>query len=110
MSYNYLTITERASIKILIKENYSMRAIARKLNRSVSTISREIKRNHKHDAYDAFYAQNLYVAKKKQCGRPTKLNSRLINTITHYLKLHWSPEQIVGGLFQNQIYFKTIYR
>ena len=32
------------------------------------------------------------------------------NIIKYYLKCHWSPEQIVGRLLQNQICFKTIYR
>ncbi|GEP81306.1 helix-turn-helix domain-containing protein [Staphylococcus kloosii] len=43
MSYIHLTITERASIEILRKEIYSLRAIANRLNRSVSNVSREIK-------------------------------------------------------------------
>ncbi|EHJ08221.1 putative transposase, partial [Staphylococcus simiae CCM 7213 = CCUG 51256] len=64
MSYYHLTITERASIEILIKENYSLRAIARRLNRSVSTISREVNRNKNNDTYDASYAQNTYKSKK----------------------------------------------
>ncbi|PNZ13305.1 IS30 family transposase [Staphylococcus simiae] len=110
MSYYHLTITERASIEILIKENYSLRAIARRLNRSVSTISREVNRNKNNDTYDASYAQNTYKSKKRNCGRHTKLNIKLKDKIIHHLKLHWSPEQIVGRLLHNQVCFKTIYR
>lgn len=110
MSYIHLTITERASIEVLKKENYSLRAIARRLGRSVSTISREIKRNQSTYNYDAHNAQSNYENKKRHCGRPSKLNDALIDIITYHLKLHWSPEQIVGRLFQNQLCFKTIYR
>ena len=111
MSYIHLTITERASIEILRKENYSLRAIAKRLNRSVSTISREIKRNKSNHNYVAETAQTNYETRKKNCGRPSKLTNELINTIIHHLKLRWSPEQIVGRLLQNNIcFFKTIYR
>ncbi|MCE4967182.1 IS30 family transposase [Staphylococcus chromogenes] len=110
MSYIHLTITERASIEILRKENYSLRAIAKRLNRSVSTISREIKRNKSNHNYVAETAQTNYETRKKNCGRPSKLTNELINTIIHHLKLRWSPEQIVGRLLQNNICFKTIYR
>ncbi|MDY4022119.1 IS30 family transposase [Staphylococcus borealis] len=110
MSYIHLTITERASIEILRKENYSLRAIAKRLNRSVSTISREIKRNKSIHNYVAETAQTNYETRKKNCGRPSKLTNELINTIIHHLKLHWSPEQIVGRLLQKKVCFKTIYR
>ena len=68
MSYIHLTITERASIEILRKENYSLRAIANWLNCSVSTISSEIKRNKLKHNYVAHKAQMLYETRKKNCG------------------------------------------
>ncbi|SGR94257.1 transposase [Staphylococcus aureus] len=57
MSYNHLTLTERARIEVLRQENYSLRSIARKLKRSVSTISREISRNNVNQSYQAETAQ-----------------------------------------------------
>ncbi|CAM3018932.1 MULTISPECIES: helix-turn-helix domain-containing protein [Staphylococcus] len=51
MNYLHLTIYERSSIETLRKENYCMRAIAKRLSRSVSTISREIKRNMTEEGY-----------------------------------------------------------
>ncbi|NLA78550.1 MAG: helix-turn-helix domain-containing protein, partial [Erysipelothrix sp.] len=45
MSYTYITIEEHACIKKMKSEGSSIRAIARYLERSPSTISREIKRN-----------------------------------------------------------------
>ncbi|HAR4703794.1 TPA: IS30 family transposase, partial [Staphylococcus aureus] len=110
MSYNHLTLTERARIEVLRQENYSLRSIARKLKRSVSTISREISRNNLNQSYQAKTAQKNYETKRKLCGRPTRFTPELGNIIKYYLKCHWSPEQIVGRLLQNQICFKTIYR
>ncbi|PTE68238.1 IS30 family transposase [Staphylococcus devriesei] len=110
MSYNHLTLTERARIEVLLQENYSLRSIARKLNRAVSTISRKVNRNHSNQSYQAESAQKNYERKRHHCGRPSLFTSELGSIIKYYLKCHWSPEQIVGRLFQNQISFKTIYR
>lgn len=51
MSYKHLKLTERARTEVLRQENYSLRFIARKLKRSVSTISREISRNNVNQSY-----------------------------------------------------------
>lgn len=91
MSYIHLTITERASIEILRKENYSLRAIAKRLNRLVSTISREIKRNKSNHDYVAEISQTNYET-RQNCGRLSKLTNELINIIIHHLNLLWSPE------------------
>ncbi len=45
MSYTHINIEERACIKKMKSERSSIRAIARYLGRSPSTISREINRN-----------------------------------------------------------------
>lgn len=42
--YVQLNYEERVTIKIMLQQSYSMRAIAKHLGRSPSTISREIKR------------------------------------------------------------------
>ncbi|TCB63781.1 IS30 family transposase, partial [Acinetobacter sp. ANC 4216] len=45
MNYTHLTQEERYQIYTLLREGFSKRYIAWRLNRSPSTISREIKRN-----------------------------------------------------------------
>ncbi|CAM3122528.1 helix-turn-helix domain-containing protein [Staphylococcus argensis] len=90
MSYLHLTIYERSRIETLRKENYSIKAIAKHLNRSVSTISREIKRNMMEEGYSAPTAQTQYKANKRRCDRPLKLNETLSQFIQYYLNLHWS--------------------
>lgn len=52
ISYIHLTITERARI----------------LNRSVSIISREVRRNKINDNYNAESAQSNYKSKRKHYG------------------------------------------
>ncbi len=62
--YKHLTIDERENARVLLEQSFSLRAIARKLNRSPSSISREIKRNClKNGKYTAHHAQKLYVTK-----------------------------------------------
>ncbi|WP_142301397.1 helix-turn-helix domain-containing protein, partial [Staphylococcus aureus] len=84
MSYNHLTLTERARIEVLRQENYSLRSIARKLKRSVSTISREISRNNLNQSYQAETAQKNYETKRKLCCRPTRFTPELGNIIKYY--------------------------
>ena len=45
MKYTELSIEERATIQVGLAQNFSLRAIARLLERPPSTISREVKRN-----------------------------------------------------------------
>ena len=53
MSYYHLTISERSKIEVLKGLGYSCRAIARHLNRSHTTISRELKRLNEWSAEKA---------------------------------------------------------
>lgn len=46
MSYNHLTIEERSVIYTLQKDGRSIRFIASSINRSPSTVSRELKHNY----------------------------------------------------------------
>ena len=46
MQYNHLAIEEREKIQELLWKKTSVREIARVVNRNVSTISREIKKNN----------------------------------------------------------------
>jgi IS30 family transposase len=45
MSYSELSVEERATIQIGHAQGFSLRKIARLINRSPSTISREVRRN-----------------------------------------------------------------
>ncbi len=44
-TYTHLTLDDRITIQILLDAKFSVRAIARTLNRAPSTLTREFKRN-----------------------------------------------------------------
>ncbi|WP_047982132.1 IS30 family transposase [Ornithinibacillus contaminans] len=110
MSYKHLTTFERARIETLYDQGKSIRTIAEKLERSPSTISRELKRNSQRGLYQSEKAQENYNERRLNCGRIGKWSLELAEVINEKLVLTWSPEQIVGRLFQGSISFKTIYR
>ena len=55
MNYNHLTIEERACISKFKDMNLSIREMAKLLDRSPSTISRELKRNSYKTGKKLFY-------------------------------------------------------
>ncbi|STO07178.1 Transposase and inactivated derivatives, IS30 family [Exiguobacterium aurantiacum] len=107
MSYTHLTTAERVKIETYLELGMSVRSIARRLGRQPSTVSREIRRN---PGYTAERAQERYANAKRNCGAKTKLDDMMRRTIIEKLRATWSPEQIVGRLFDGKIAFSTIYR
>lgn len=107
MSYQHLTISERSKIETYIELGYSIRETAKCLKRSPSTISRELKR---HVNCTAEEAQARYQSNKSNCGAKLKLTPELKEAVQEKLGETWSPEQIVGRLYQGKLSFKSIYR
>ena len=64
MSHTHLTLEERVSIEIFVSMGMSCREMARRLGRSHSTLSRELRRN-------AGSAKKVIV-RRAQSGVPTK--------------------------------------
>ncbi len=95
----HLTLLEREEISRGIASGISMREIAKSLNRSPSTISREINRNGGPSCYRATIANELAW---KRAERPKscklKLHPVLRCIVISKLKRFWSPEQISGWL------------
>lgn len=98
-------------------EGKSLRAIATGIRRSVSTVSREIKRNRLSDqSYSAIAAQGEYRKRRRKCRRHKLLsNVKLKEAVAHlFLDRQWSPEQISNRLlYENsmlRISCSTIYR
>lgn len=125
MSYTHFTLEERKYLQKLLSEGLSMRKIADILERSPSTISREIKRNKTKNKpkrsdnpywYNHWRAQILYTCRR----RTNKLHAFKLDTdewdfIVDGLNKFWSPEAICGRwkkLFPNRkpLHFSTIYR
>ena len=94
-----------------------IRSIVKYLNRSPSTISREIKRNGGYDNYRATQA-DLSAWDRAHRPKRCKLacNRPLSRTVATKLQLNWSPEQISGWLKveypndgNNHVSHETIY-
>lgn len=115
-NYHHLTSCDREMIMLWLSHGWSITSIAKYLNRSKSTISREIKRNSCQDFYRASTAQKKYAARRSACHMQPKLsNEALKETIREKIELYqWSPEQIAGRLsYENSEYsisYSTIYR
>ena len=64
--YTHFTTEERELSRVLKAQGFNIRAIARTLNRSASSVSREFHRNSKADgAYSAHQADKLYMPEEK---------------------------------------------
>ena len=118
MNYKHITTNERCCIANFLSLGLSLRKIAKHLNRNVSTISREVKRNSTNGKYLAHIACENYAKNRKNCvAKGKSSNPTLIKYIEDGLEKTWSPEQIAGRLrldYQDdksmKIGFKTIYR
>ena len=114
MSYKHLTIKEREMLMFLRAKRLSIRAVALRLGRNPSTISRELKRCAGH--YSPSKEENDYHQKRKNCHKKRLLDShpQLRRQIVYYiLDLHWSPEQITARFNKEHqwcVSYNTIYR
>lgn len=114
--YKHLTIDEREQIFLLSHQGLSIRLIAKKVERSPSTISRELARNQDELNYSPSAAQNKYTKRKTNCGRKRLLNNPELKALVKKLFLNeqWSPEQIANRIqFEKATFtisFNTIYR
>ena len=107
MSYTHFTLEERKYLQQLLSEGYSFRKIATILERSASTISREVKRNkakykphrktdNKH-WYNHWRANILYIRRRREQNRQAlKPGTPEWTYIVEGLQQYWSPEAICG--------------
>ena len=90
---------ERDKIAFYLAKKLSLRMIAKKLNRSPSSISDEINRNSCHGTYSPIKAQSRAAFRKRMARRRHYLKDKdTANYVIDKLKLGWSPEQIDGRL------------
>ena len=105
--YKHFTIEERKYLQQFLSEGLSFRQIADLLERSPSTISREVNRNQskykpkgKIDNkywYHHWRAQNLYIRRRREQNRfVLNPNTPEWDFIVVHLKQYWTPEQICG--------------
>ncbi|WP_201486598.1 helix-turn-helix domain-containing protein, partial [Pseudomonas sp. OF001] len=95
MSYYELSIEERSNIQVGLLRGMSQRAIARMLNRSPSTICREIRRNRSAQGeYATQHAQRAMRERRMSCRPRQKLvpGNELFELVVHLLRKRFSPE------------------
>ncbi len=94
-----LTPAEREEISRGLATGDSMRAIAARLGRAASTVSREVERNGGREGYRATMAEERAW---RRARRPKRCllakNDLLRDVVAKKLKEDWSPEQISGWL------------
>jgi IS30 family transposase len=113
-SYDHFTLEERCEIARLRHAGQSIRQIATALDRSPSSVSRELKRNHGSQVgYKPGYAQEQSAARRWK-GCRLERNAKLRALVLGSLQAGWSPEQVAGWLKAQKepitVSHETIYR
>jgi IS30 family transposase len=97
--YNHLSVEERNGIQTGLNLGLSRRALARRLNRAPSSLSREVRRGG-GPSYDAARAGQQASARRRRGPRKLVPGSALERDVQAGLGRGWSPEQIAGRLKQ----------
>ncbi|MBZ5700152.1 MAG: helix-turn-helix domain-containing protein, partial [Acidobacteriia bacterium] len=113
-----LTLAEREDISRGIAGGWSIREIAKRLERAASTVSREVARHGGRPQYRASEADHQAwesALRPKRCL--LALHGKLREIVASKLILDWSPEQISGWLKRQypedetmRVSHETIYR
>jgi IS30 family transposase len=114
-TYQQLSDDERYQIAVMRLGKFSLRAIARELERSPSTISREIRRNaYPTDGrYRALHACQMARGRRRRARQGTRYSMDDWLTVRKLLQRKLSPKQVSGILRRDQqlsISHETIYQ
>lgn len=93
MSYAQLGLEERYQIYDRLRDGWKVSTIARSLNRSVSTVCREIRRNRGLRGYRPLQAHGKALARRLGKGR-VRFTEAVWNEVDRLIGLDWSPELI----------------
>jgi IS30 family transposase len=97
-AYSHLASEERDRIAVMRSQGFGCRSIARQLNRSASTISREVRRNAlAGGAYRPSIADGGYLLRRQRAAI-LEMDAKLAAYVTDRLAEGWTPEQIAGRL------------
>ena len=115
-NYTQLSDEERFVIARLLHHRLSLREIARVLERSPSTISREVRRNNypnRPRSYSWYHAINMASGRRRRERYGTHFTEELLRLVDDLLREDFSPEQMSGYLRRTgelSISYETIYR
>lgn len=118
--YRHLDLDERRRLYQLRQSGRSVREAAQALGRHVSTLYRELKRNHHFDEEPIFRGYSPVLASDKARARRRRgfkiaRAPALAAYVVEHLQAAWSPEQISGYLrrhrcLPHQVCHETIYQ
>ena len=116
--YTQITNVERHQIKVLLDSGFSFIDIAHKLNRAVSSITREVHRNipkrgRGYGIYNPERAQIKTELRHASKPKQLKLTVQIQQDIVKGIIDDWSPEQIVGRAAKEgktMVSHETIYK
>jgi hypothetical protein len=98
-SWRVLSLVEREEVSRGIAAGYTIRTIARELNRAASTVSQEVSR---HGGRELYRAAEADLAAWESARRPKLCllakNRDLQRIVAVKLKQDWAPQQIAGCL------------
>ena len=99
-SYTRLSLEEREEVSLGLLAGLSLRAMAVRLGRAASTLSREVRRNAEGAwGYRAVRAQRYARERRARCGyRRLDGHARLRRWVFGRLRRYWSPQQIAREL------------
>ena len=114
IKYKQITIEERCDIARLRSAGHSVRQIAATLDRSPSTVARELKRNGSQSrGYQPVYADQQAHARRWR-GSRLERDAGLRDRVLARLQQGWSPEQVAGRFALEEgrkvVSHETIYR
>jgi transposase, IS30 family len=93
-----LTLADREEISLGLRDGDSFTAIALRLGKAVSTVSREVGGNGGRGDYRAWRAHQQ-ARERARRPKPAKLSRpRLAGQVTEWLQEWWSPQEIAGRL------------
>lgn len=120
MSYTHLTEQDRYVISHLKVAGFSLREIARRINRHHTTVSRELKRNrqYKGAVYWYYWTQSIAEERRYRARHYRRQkNTRLVRYVEDKLRRQWSPDEIAQRIRidypdnrEMRISHETIYR
>ena len=98
-TYTHLSHEDRDTLTLFLNRGRSLRAIAKFLGRSHSSLSREVRRNSTPSDYRPFSAHQKAKARFSESHRRPRLPDRKVRrNVETLLRIGWSPEIISGHL------------
>lgn len=110
-TYTQLTQAQRYQISAMLKTGHNKTEIATVIGVHVSTIGRELKRNHGQRGYRPKQAHQLAMQRRNKAK--ARIQEDTWELIDSKLRQEWSPEQVSGWLLKNmgiQVSHEWIYQ